>query len=212
MRLPDGSEMTVHCANSGSMLGLDRPGSAVLISDSQNPKRKLRHTLERVKVRGAWVGVNTMLPNHVVRDAIERGRVPELAGYDQLRTEVVLTKGTRIDLHLAHAGRQPCWVEVKNATLCADRVARFPDSVTERGQKHLRQLTEVVRSGAGRGVMFFLVNRRDCDVMEPADDIDAEYGRSLREAVAAGVEALAYRVRFRGAHVSVAERLPVRLP
>lgn len=210
VRLEDGRTEAVHCPNSGSMSGLVVEGAPVLVSDSQDDARRLRLTLERIRVGRAWVGVNTMLPNRIVREAVERRRVPELAGYDEVRSEVVCSRTSRIDLRLAGAGRPPAWVEVKNTTLRDGDVARFPDAVTERGRKHVEELTRLVRGGE-RAVMFFLVNRTDCRAMGPADAVDPEYGRALRKAAAAGVELLAYRVAFRGAHATVAERVPVVL-
>jgi sugar fermentation stimulation protein A len=206
----DGRVVAVHCANSGSMAGLQTPGAEVLVSDSGDERRTLRHTLERVRVGRGWVGVNTMLPNRVVRDGIERGLVPELSGYAEVRSEVVCGPSSRIDLCLAGPGRPRTWVEVKNTTLRDGDVARFPDAVTERGRKHLGELSRLVRGG-DRAVMFFLVNRTDCAAMGPADDVDPEYGAALREAASAGVELLAYRVGFRGAHVDVTRRVPIRL-
>ena len=211
VRFDDGSELTVHCANSGSMKGLVEPGNRVLVSDSQNDKRKLRHSLERVRVGRVWVGVNTMLPNHVAREGIERGRVPSLAGYETVRSEVVLHKGTRIDLRLEDESRRPCWVEVKNVTLRLGDAAAFPDAVTERGRKHVDELADVAASGDARAVLLFVVNRRDCDRVRPADGIDPAYGEALRAAAERGLEVLAHTVRFRGPHVTLAESLPVDL-
>ena len=165
------------------------------LADSLDPKRKLRMTLERVRPGRAWVGVNTMLPNHIVREAVENGRVPELSGYPDVRSEVVLEKGTRIDLHLSGGGRPACWVEVKNATLREGRAALFPDAVTERGRKHLEALAGVVARGE-RGVLAFVVNRGDCDHVAPADGIDPAYGEALRRAARGGVEIVA-RARAR---------------
>jgi sugar fermentation stimulation protein A len=208
--LADGRTVAVHCPNSGSMMGLLVEGAPVLVSDSEDDGRTLRLTLERIRIGRGWVGVNTMLPNRIVREGVERGLVAELAGYDEVRSEVVCSKASRIDLRLAGAGRKATWVEVKNTTLRDGAVARFPDSVTERGRKHLEELTRLVRGG-DRAVMFFLVNRTDCASMAPADAVDPEYGRALRKAAARGVELLAYRVAFRGAHATVAERVPVVL-
>lgn len=208
--LDDGRTVTVHVPNSGSMMGLDAPGSAVLVSDSLDDGRKLRLTLERVRSGRGWVGVNTMLPNRIVREGVERGLVAELAGYDEVRSEVVCGPHSRIDLRLGSPGRPSAWVEVKNTTLRDGAVARFPDSVTERGLKHLEELTRLVRGGE-RAVMFFLVNRTDCSAMGPADTIDPAYGAGLRRAQSRGVELLAYRVRFRGPCATVADRVPVVL-
>lgn len=206
----DGRVVPVHCPNSGSMAGLQTPGAEVLVSDSEDPARSLRFTLERVRVARSWVGVNTMLPNRIVRAGIEGGRVAELTGYDDVRAEVVCGPSSRIDLLLAGPGRPRCWVEVKNTTLRDGDVARFPDAVTERGKKHLGELVRLVRGG-DRAVMFFLVNRGDCRAMGPADAIDPEYGAALRDAAAAGVELLAYRAVLRGATASVGVRVPVLL-
>jgi sugar fermentation stimulation protein A len=210
VRLEDGRELTVHCPNSGSMLGIAREGAPVIVSDSGNPKRKLRMTLERVRPGRAWVGVNTMLPNHLAREALEGGRISELAGYPDVRAEVVLEKGTRIDVHLSGGDRPPCWVEVKNATLREGRAALFPDAVTERGRKHLEALLHVVARGE-RGALLFVVNRGDCDHVAPADVIDPAYGEALRRAAAGGVEILARRARMRGDRTWLAESVPVQL-
>jgi sugar fermentation stimulation protein A len=149
--LEDGRAETVHCPNSGSMLGLCAVGAPVLVSDSGDPARKLRMTLERVRAGRAWVGVNTMLPNRIVREAVEAGRLPELAGYAEVRPEVKFGERSRIDLRLAGPDRPACWVEVKNVTLRAGRAARFPDAVTERGLKHLRELASARLRPRGAG-------------------------------------------------------------
>jgi sugar fermentation stimulation protein A len=206
----DGRVVAVHCPNSGSMAGLQTPGARVLVSDSQDDARSLRLTLERVRVGRTWVGVNTMLPNRIVRAAVEGGRVAELAGYASLRAEVPYGTSSRIDLLLEAPGRPRCWVEVKNTTLRDGDVARFPDAVTERGRKHLGELERAVREG-DRGVMFFLVNRGDCEAMGPADAVDPEYGKALRRAAGRGVELLAYRAVLRGASCAVGPRLPILL-
>jgi sugar fermentation stimulation protein A len=209
--LVDGRTLTVHCPNSGSMAGIAIPGAPVLVSDSGDPSRKLRHTLERVRIGSAWVGVNTMLPNRIVREGIEAGKVAELAGFATVRSEVVCGPGSRIDL-LCEGGPdgRRAWVEVKNTTLRDGPVARFPDAVTERGRKHLLELARLVRGG-DRGIIFFLVNRGDCDAMGPADDVDPEYGRTLRDVAGRGVELLAYRAVHRGAVSRLGDRVPVRL-
>lgn len=210
VRLNGGDEVAVHCPNSGSMAGLLVPGAPVVVSDSENDERRLRLTLERIRIGRAWVGVNTMIPNRVVKDGIERGLVAELAGYDEVRSEVVCGPHSRIDLCLGGARRPRTWVEVKNTTLRDGSVARFPDAVTERGLKHLGELERLVREG-DRAVMFFLVNRTDCTSMGPAHAVDPEYAAGLRHAAEHGVELLAYRVAFRGPHVSVAARVPIDL-
>ncbi|MDD2320472.1 MAG: DNA/RNA nuclease SfsA [Geobacteraceae bacterium] len=189
--LPDGTTITVHCPNSGSMTGCAKPGIPVLLSHSTNQKRKLAFTLELVQVDGHWVGINTMRPNALVREAISQGIVPELAGYTDIRAEVRYGSNSRIDLLLSGPAGL-CHVEVKNVTLLCGERAMFPDAVTTRGQKHLRELMQVVSAG-GRGVIFFVVQREDARTFGPADSIDPEYGRLLRLAVRNGVEALAYQ-------------------
>ncbi len=207
--LESGETVTAHCPNSGSMRGCATPGSPVLLSLSSNPKRKLAHTWELVEADGVWVGINTALPNRIVHEAIAAGEVQELAGYDAIRPEVPYGTGSRIDLLLT-GDRPPCYVEVKNVTLVEGGRALFPDAVTTRGQKHLRELMEVVRRGE-RGVIFFLVQRPDAASVSPADSIDPEYGRLLRLAVAQGVEALAYRAEVTPEEIRLSCRLPVRL-
>lgn len=194
--LDDGRELTVHCANSGAMTGMNSPGLRVLVSDSGNSRRKLRHTLERVHVGSTWVGVNTARPNHVVAEAVERGLVEPLAGYSTLRREVRCDGASRLDLLLEHPDRPRCWVEVKSATLAHDGVACFPDAVTARGLRHVEALRALVAAG-DRACLFFLVGRTDCTSFRPADEVDPAYGSALREAVASGVEVMVYDVRHR---------------
>jgi sugar fermentation stimulation protein A len=207
--LESGETVTAHCPNSGSMKGCALPGSAVFLSRSANPKRKLAYTWELVEADGVWAGINTALPNRIVHEAIAGGEIPELAGYSAIRPEVPYGTGSRIDLLLS-GDRPPCYVEVKNVTLVEGGQARFPDAVTTRGQKHLRELMEVVRKGE-RGVIFFLVQRPDGATVAPADDIDPEYGRLLRLAAASGVEPLAYRAEVTPEQVRIACRLPIIL-
>lgn len=210
IELPDGSVVTAHCPNSGSMKGCNSPGVPVLLSLSPNPKRKLAHTWELVQIGGFWVGLNTMLPNRLAEEAIANGTVAELQGYEAIRREVPYgSERSRIDLLLeGDLGR--CYVEVKNVTLVEEGRALFPDAVTTRGQKHLRELMEVVAQG-DRGVIFFTVQRGDGKAVAPADSIDPQYGRLLREAVKNGVEALAYRAEVTPEVIRLTERLPVLL-
>lgn len=207
--LEDGSEVTVHCPNSGSMKGCAVPGSRVFLSRSPNLKRKYPLGWELVEADGFWAGINTGLPNHLTREAIENGTVTELQGYAAIRPEVPYGEHSRIDLLLeGPAGR--CFVEVKNVTLVENGRALFPDAVTTRGQKHLNELMRVVREG-DRGVIFFTVQRGDGASVSPADLIDPEYGRLLRLAVDNGVEALAYRAVVTPEEIILTERLPVTL-
>lgn len=207
VKLADGATVTVHCPNSGSMKGCANPGSRVFVSCSPNPGRKYPFTWELVESDGFWAGINTGLPNRLVREAIEDGTVPELQGYDSIRPEVAYGEHSRIDL-LLQGPQGRCYVEVKNVTLVENSVALFPDSVTTRGQKHLNELMRVVREG-DRGVIFFTVQRVDGFSVSPADTIDPEYGRLLRLALLNGVEALAYRATVTPEMIVLTERLPI---
>ncbi len=192
VKLDSGEQITVHCANSGSMLGCDEPGSAVVLSRSTNLKRKLPFTWELVRVGTTWVGINTMRPNHIVEEGIRDGRVPELASYGSLRREVRYGANSRIDLLLSNGATERCYVEVKNVTLAEGNLALFPDAVTARGTKHLAELSDMVAKGH-RAVMFYLVNRQDCASMALAEIIDPVYAEALSLAMANGVEVLVYR-------------------
>jgi len=209
VELADGTVVTAHCPNTGSMRGCNLPGSPVFLSCSDNPARKYQYTWELVQADGCWVGLNTILPNRLVREGIENGLVGELAGYPLIRPEVKYGENSRIDLLLeGTTGR--CYGEVKNVTMVEGGTALFPDAVTERGQKHLRELMEVVKNGE-RGVIFFVVQRADGTAVGPADAIDPVYGRLLRQAVQSGVEALAYQALVTPLEIRLAHRLPVRL-
>ncbi len=190
VQMADGTVLTAHCANSGSMKGVAVPGSPVALSHHPGKGRTLEWTWELVRLGDHWVGVNTALPNHLVAEAIAAGALPTLAGWPTMRREVAYGTGSRIDLLLQGGGRPDVYVEVKNVTLAEGTVARFPDSVTTRGQKHLRELMAVHAKGH-RAVLVFWVFRGDCTEVRPADDLDPEYGRLLREASRSGVELVA---------------------
>ncbi len=211
VELSDGTVLTVHSPSPGLVNSCGEPGRPVWISDSGNPRRKLRYTLEMIRMGRTWVGVNTANPNPAVTGFIRRGRIPELADYDELETEVGVGN-SRIDLRLCDASgrRRDCWVEVKSSTLRVGEHAAFPDAVSERGRKHLEELAARVAAG-DRGVIFFFVGRADCRRFRPADEVDPAYGETLRRVVAAGVEALAYRMRFSRRGIELVDRLPVDL-
>ena len=211
VELEDGTSVTAHCPNTGSMLGCAEPGSRVWLSRSANPKRKYPFTWELVEVGGSvLVGINTVRSNALVREAVEDGIIRELAGYASIRSEIRYGgEGSRADLLLTGGDGRPCFVEVKNVTAAVSGgIAVFPDAVTVRGTKHLRELTGVVADG-GRAVLCFSVQRGDAREVRPADDIDPVYGRTLREALAAGVEAVAYRAEVSPAAVRLRSRIPV---
>lgn len=214
--LADGRIVTAHCANTGSMMGCDAPGSRVWLSPAENPERKLAWTWELVDAAGHWVGIHTGRTNGLVKEAIIDGRVPQLSGYAHIRGEVPYGgadgKRSRIDLHLSSNDRPPCWIEVKNVTAAvSDGIALFPDAVTERGQKHLLEMMDRVAAG-DRAVLFFCVQRGDVSEVRPADAIDPEYGRLLRLALAKGVEVLAWGATPTPEEISLTRPLPVVCP
>lgn len=217
VRLDDGSSVLAHCPNTGSMLGCKTPGSRVWLSSAVNPQRKLAWTWELVEADGVLVGLHTGRANALVREAIVAGRVPALTGYPALRGEVAYGENSRIDLLLEAAGRPPCYVEVKSVTAAADGGhGFFPDAVTARGAKHLREMANLVAQGR-RAVLVFCVQRQGVRSVAPAEDIDPAYARGLRAAVAAGVEVLALggtiRLATAGqpASIVLGEPLPVLL-
>lgn len=193
--LDDGRQVTAHCPNSGRMIACSDSGSPVFLSYHDNPKRKLKYTWELIEMPGSLVGVNTLLPNRLVAHALESGRVRELNGYTDIQREIKVGRHSRLDIRLRSPEKGTCYVEVKNCTLVEDGVARFPDAVTIRGRKHLVELGRLAAEGH-RAVMFFLVQRMDATLFQPADDIDPDYGRALRKAHAAGVEIMVYDVKI----------------
>ncbi|PLX81986.1 MAG: DNA/RNA nuclease SfsA [Desulfuromonas sp.] len=208
VELPDGTMVTAHTPNTGSMLQCAVPGHRVLISTSDDPKRKLKYTLELIEVNGSWVDTHTQRANRVVEEGLRNGAIAELAGY-MVRPEFRFG-ASRIDF-LLERGDEKVLVEVKNVTLTdGGTQALFPDAVTVRGQKHLRELVQARRDGY-RAVIFFLVQRSEATSFGPADDIDPEYGSLLREAYGLGVEALAYRTRVSREATGIDCSLPVRL-
>ena len=187
--LDSGEEITAHCANPGSMLGLNAPGSLVYLSRSDNPARKLAWSWEIIEADGALVGISTAHPNRLVEEALLAGLIPELSGFAGLRREVKYGKSSRIDILLEGADGGLTYVEVKNVHLMRQAgLAEFPDSVTARGAKHLVELEDMVRAGH-RAVMVYLVQRPDCSELDFAADIDPAYAAALKQAMAGGVEA-----------------------
>lgn len=198
--LDSGEVITATCPNTGSMLGLAQPGATVWISKSDSPTRKYAHTWEMVEADlgegPALVGVNTGHPNRLVTEAIEARRIETLAGYASLRREVKYGEASRIDILLEDAKKGLCYVEVKNVHLMrASGLAEFPDCVTARGAKHLRELAEMAAQGH-RAVMLFLIQRPDAKRFRLASDLDPGYEKAFTEAASAGVEAMAFSCRL----------------
>jgi len=208
VELEDGSIVTAHTPNTGSMLQCAVPGQKLLLSQSDNPKRKLSWSWELVQVNGHWVDINTQRANRVVEEALRSNGIDGLQGYTVRREFPFID--SRIDFMLEGEGEKVL-LEVKNVTLCCrPGLACFPDAVTVRGHKHLRDLMTAVRNG-WRAIIFFLVQRGEADSFAPADGIDAEYGQLLREAAAGGVEALAYKTAVSPVENRVVSKIPVNL-
>lgn len=192
-----------HVANTGSMKSCNDVGARCLVSPSMNPERKLKWTLEAVQAKsGAWVGVNTARPNHLVKEAFEQKVLSDWQRFSQIRTEVKINSQTRLDFLLeSNAENSPenksikRYVEVKNVTMANGQVALFPDAVTERGQKHLQELMQLMSDGHEAEILF-TVQRSDCEVFSPADEIDPEYGKLLRQAKKHGLIISAYLVKI----------------
>ncbi len=208
VELADGSVVTAHTPNTGSMKQCAVPGYRVLISKADDPKRKLKFTLELIRVGEHWVDTHTQRTNRLVAEALHNGWIEGLCGYEV--TPEYKIGDSRIDFFLEKGGEQVL-LEVKNVTLCcAEGVACFPDAVTTRGQKHLRELSAAKQQGC-RAVIFYLVQRAEATSFTPADAIDPEYGRLLRDVVAGGVEALAYKTVVSPEENRVSVQIPVIL-
>lgn len=214
VEFPDGRRLTVHCPNTGSMLGCAEPGMRVWLSRASNAQRKYAWTWEQVEaLPGVSVGIHTGRTNSLVREAIMGGRIPEMAGYSSLKGEVKAGEGFRVDFLLTGRRHKPdCYLEVKNVTAAVqDGVALFPDAVSARASRHLRELMVRVKAGQ-RAVLCFCVQRDDVVEVRPADAIDPVYGRTLREAEVAGVELLAYAARVSPVETTLYRAVPLRIP
>ncbi|MET3528143.1 DNA/RNA nuclease SfsA [Phenylobacterium koreense] len=227
--LDDGSPLTAHCPNPGAMLGLNAPGLPVWLSKSDDPKRKLAHTLELVEVDGGMVGINTMHPNRLVAEALAADALPEVAGYSSHRREVKYGVGSRVDFLLEDPARAPCWLEVKNcqaaynARLKPDHkvwlevknvhlmrtpgLAEFPDCVAARSLKHLRELEAMVAEG-DRAIVLFVVQRGDCEAFKACHELDPAFARGLDQAADAGVEVLIYACDVAISGLKISHRIP----
>lgn len=210
VELENGDTVTAHCANSGTMKKCSQPGRAVYLSYHDNPRRKLKYTWELIDMPGSLVGVNTLVPNRLVKKSIELGMVDELRGYEKIKPEVTVMKHSRLDLLLTGKNGETCFVEIKNCTMVQDGTASFPDAVTTRGKKHLVELQKLASLGH-RCAMFFLVQRMDAAVFRPAGAIDPAYAEELRRAAGNGVELLAYDVSIDLEKIILRNKIPIIL-
>lgn len=195
--LEDGREVTAHCPNTGRMTGCWRPGAPAQLSYSDDPRRKLPWTLERVDMGAGWIGVNTHRVNAVVAESLELGLLPGLSGYKRLRREVPVELSghrARLDLVLDRGRKPDAFIEVKNVTLLEGDSLAFPDAVTARGQKHLQVLQQLVNAG-NRGIMIYALNRPEGSCFEVARTVDPAYADALEQAVAGRVEVIPLRLQ-----------------
>lgn len=208
VRLANGEVIVAHLANPGAMTSCLEDDALVRLLESDDPKRKLRFGVEQIRVGGTWIVVNTGRANAVVGEAIRAGAIAELVGYPVIEAERAYGEGSRVDFRLS--GRGTAWVEVKTATMRLGDRAVFPDARSERAMRHLGDLVGVVAAG-DRGVLVFAVGRGDVSAVAPADTVDPVYGRTLRDAVARGVEVVAYRMEPSGGGLTLGEALPVAI-
>ena len=214
IELDDGRQITAHCANPGSMLGVAIEGAPVWVSEHNDGKRKLPFSWQMIRIGKTLVPINTSNPNKIAFEAVESGVIPELAGYDQIQREVKYGESSRIDLLLTSdraKAKPPCYVEIKNVHLSRQSgLAEFPDSVTARGAKHLRELGSVAAAG-DRAVMLFIVQRSDCTAFAPAADLDPKYAAELKAAANQGVETLCYDCEVTLSEVVLRRALEIKL-
>ncbi|KRA59925.1 XRE family transcriptional regulator [Caulobacter sp. Root655] len=208
MVLDDGRAITAHCPNPGAMLGVNLPGQGAWVSWSGDPKRKLPWTLQLVEANNGLVGVNTMLPNKLVAEALAAGAIPELAGYATVRPEVKYAEASRVDFLLTHPDRPSCWLEVKNVHLSrTPPLAEFPDCVAARSTRHLGDLAAMVARG-DRAVALFVVQREDCDRFSACADLDPAFAKALEKVANVGVEVLIYKCKMGADAIRITTRIP----
>ena len=207
IELESGEIITAHCPNSGSMKSCQAPGWQVMLSYHHNPNRKFHYTWEMIHNGTCWIGINTGIPNQIVEEAIKNKTISSLNGYTEIVREVPYGQSSRIDIFLKN-DREICYTEVKNVTLVEkDRCYYFPDSVTERGRKHLYELMDMVKHGH-RAVMFYVIQRSDGTIFKPAAHIDRAYAESLREAYNNGVEILVFQADVNPTSIVLKKELP----
>lgn len=208
IEMPDGTTLTVHCPNTGTMKTCSTPGRPVMLSTSDNPKRKYPNTFEMIH-EGTWVGVNTSKTNEIVAEAFQTGKIEEFKDVITVTREVTVSKGSRLDLLVEH-GDQKTYVEIKNCSMAENGIAMFPDAVTVRGTKHLHELIKLKEKGEN-AALFFLIQREDVDRFRPAAHIDQIYAEALLLAQKAGVLILAYQAEVTPEYIQVVRPLPIEL-
>ena len=202
----DNEIATAHCANTGSMMGLLNEGNKVYLSESDNPKRKLKYTLEVIKTGKANIGVNTHRTNRIAESALQEKKLKFIPGIKEIKREVKYGANSKIDF-LISTNKEQAYIEVKNVTLCRNSgVAEFPDAVTSRGTKHLHELGKLSKKGI-RAIMLYIIQRDDCDKFKIAEDIDPVYAKALKEAIKHGVEIFCYNCKFTREDITIDRKI-----
>ncbi len=204
VELQDGSIVTAHCTNSGSMKTCIEEGAPVYLTPVNDPKRKTKFTWEMIFINGGWIGVNTSIPNLLAFEAIRDGKIEQLKGYTTVKREVTFGD-SRFDIY-AENDQEKCFVEVKNVTMKAGKFARFPDAITTRGRKHLETLIHVKEKGI-RAVMLYVIQRMDVEKFGPAADIDPEYAKSLKKAYKSRVEIIPVQAKVTPQSIEIVREL-----
>lgn len=192
IKLDNDSVITAHCTNSGAMTSCIEDNAEVYLSPASNPNRRTPYTWEMIKINGTWIGVNTFNPNKIAVEIMSNGSFAPLAGYTTIKPETKYGD-SRFDVY-AENSHERCFVEVKNVTMKIGEFARFPDAITQRGQKHLNSLMKA-KSDGYRAVMLYIIQRTDVNTFGPAWDIDSSYAKTLIKAVEHGVEVIPLQVQ-----------------
>lgn len=206
VKFPDGTVVTAHCSNTGSMMQVSEPGSMIMLSEADNPDRKTQYDWQMILVNGMWAGINTSMPNILLKEGFESGVIRQFHGFDTIKTEMPQGKNYRADAVLTGI-KGKMFVEAKNVTLVENGCALFPDAVTSRGFKHLEKLAEMVRRGH-YAALFFLSQRMDAECVGTASHIDPRYAERLAAAVQEGVEVIAWRAKVTPKSITLDKELP----
>jgi len=208
IEVPEVGNFTAHVPNTGKMTSCWEPGQRVLVSESQNPKRKLKYTLEMTHNGETWIGVNTSLPSKLFQEAFDSQKIQELNSYKNIKKEVVFGE-SRIDFFLSQSDKfDDCFLEIKSVTLKEeDGNAYFPDTVSARGTKHIKELIKIKKAGM-RAILFFIVQREDVKMVLPAKHLDSLYAKTLKEAINLGVEVIAYQCKLTKDAITLNKPIP----
>ncbi len=208
VKLDDGTVVTAHCTNSGTMKTCLEEGAPVYLTPVDDPKRKTKFTWEMIYINDGWIGINTSVPNLLAYEAIRDGKIDKLQGYTFVKREVTFGD-SRFDIY-AENEREKCFVEVKNVTMKVGEYALFPDAVTTRGRKHLETLMQVKKQGI-RAVMLYVIQRMDVKKFGIATIIDPDYARTLKKAFAAGVEIIPVQASVSSESIEITRELPFEI-